>query len=107
MTRQDVILCLLSEGADVNMMFRGRCMLHEAVKVSEASMVFVEADIHIVLMFYSAVSEASMGFVEADICIVLMFSRALSEASMVFFLIEADICIFLMINRTQRVLHAT
>ncbi|BFZ21203.1 hypothetical protein BsWGS_24242 [Bradybaena similaris] len=37
-TRQDVILCLLSEGADVNMMFRGRCMLHEAVKTSKEGM---------------------------------------------------------------------
>uniref|UniRef100_A0A0B7BJQ4 Uncharacterized protein n=2 Tax=Arion vulgaris TaxID=1028688 RepID=A0A0B7BJQ4_9EUPU len=38
MTRQDIILCLLSEGVDVNIMFRGRCMLHEAVKVSNEKM---------------------------------------------------------------------
>ncbi|CAL1535731.1 unnamed protein product [Lymnaea stagnalis] len=38
LNRKNVILCLLSEGADVNMMFRGRCMLHEAVKVSNEQM---------------------------------------------------------------------
>ncbi|KAH9496646.1 hypothetical protein Btru_009933 [Bulinus truncatus] len=38
MNRKDVILSLLAEGADVNMMFRGRCMLHEAVKVSNEKM---------------------------------------------------------------------
>ncbi|KAI8764500.1 uncharacterized protein LOC106077442 [Biomphalaria glabrata] len=38
MNRKDVILSLLAEGADVNMMFRGRCMLHETVKVSNEKM---------------------------------------------------------------------